>query len=409
MKGLIRVMRRLKLVGVILLSAVATAALGVPGVSATAMTVPAAAQSWPAQLARPAPASCPRGQTLIAPTGGWTDTLGVSHLTYKADPGLDAVVAPRGLTAGRVTAALAADVGLHVSPSASSSAHQLLVRRVLNLAQNQRAPEFCRSKPASGMLETTRAAGSPLLNTVDLNANWAGYATTQAEHGGPINGASGAWTVPYHTAGLSPSAESTWVGIGGGPGGETGGKGLIQTGTSMMTGDGFQSWYEWIGTSGCVNTFCGKYSSVDAIHQGDSIQGEVTWNSSTSACFFLDDFSRITGSWSVCQAVNVPYDHTSAEWVNENKIGAGAYYDNPHTVTWTGMTIDDTVAGQGTWVSPFSTPYEALIMGPGYIPPAGTISCANGNFLSYPVGAATNSDSGTSRILTCYIPGYDSP
>ena len=409
MKGLIRVMRRLKLVGVILLTAMATAALGVPGVSATAATVQAAAQSWPAQLARPAPASCPRGQTLIAPTGGWTDTLGVSHLTYKADPGLTAVVPPRGLTAGRVTAALAADVGLHASPSASSSAHQLLVRKVLNLAQNQRAPEFCRSKPASGMLETTRAAGSPLLNAVQLNANWAGYATTQTEHGSPINGASGAWTVPHHTAGLSPSAESTWVGIGGGPGGETGGIGLIQTGTSMSTGKGYQSWYEWVGTSGCVNTFCGKYSSINAISPGDSIQGDVTWNSSTSACFYLYDFSRITGTWSVCQPVNVPYDHTSAEWVNENHIGAVPYYDNPHTVTWTGMTIDSTVAGQGTWVNPFSTPYTALIMGPGYTPPAGTVSCANPNFLSYPVGAATNSDGATSKILTCYRPGYDSP
>jgi hypothetical protein len=411
MKGLIRVITRTKLIGVILLTAIATVALGLPRVSGTAATASAAAQSWPAQLARPAPASCPRGKTLIAPTGGWTDALGVSHVTYQAYPGLVAVVPPRGLTAGRVTAALMADVGLRARHSAISSSQQLLaqVRQVLNLAQNQRAPEFCRSGPDLGVLDRKPAEGSPLRNTVDRNYLYGGYATTQTEHGSPLNGAEGSWTVPGHTAGLSPSAESTWVGIGGGVGGETGGIGLIQTGTSMQTSAGFRSWWEYIGTSGCVNAFCGQYSSINAISPGDSVFGYVSWNTSTSACFFFDDFSRSTGSYDVCQSVNIPYDHTSAEWVNENHINDGFYYDNPHTVSWSGMLIDNTVAGNGNWVSPFSTAYEALLMGPGTTPAAGTISCASGNFLSYPVSAATNSLGGTSKILTCYIPGIDSP
>jgi hypothetical protein len=410
MKGLIQVIQRARLIGVILLTAMATVALGLPRVSGTAATVPAAAQSWPAQLARPVPASCPRGQTLIAPTGGWTDALGVSHVTYKTGPGLIAVVPPRGLTAGRVTAALMADVGLPARHSASSSSHQILVRKVLNLAQSQRAPEFCRSGPDLGTLDRKPAGGPPLLNTVSPSGNWGGYATTQKEHGSPINGAAGSWTVPEHTAGLSPSAESTWVGIGGDIGGETGGIGLIQTGTSMQTSKGFRSWWEYLGTSGCVNTFCGQYSSINAISPGDSVFGEVTWNTSTSACFFFADFSRSTGSFDVCQPVNIPYDHTSAEWVNENHyIPHAFYYDNPHTVSWSGMLINNTVAAGGAWVSPFSTPYEAVLMGPGTAPKAGTISCASGNFLSYPVSAATNSSGGTSKILTCYIGGVDSP
>jgi Peptidase A4 family len=408
MKGLIQVIKRAKLIGVILLTAMATVALGLPRVSGTAATVPAAAQPWPAQLARPVPASCPRGQTLIAPTGGWTDALGVSHVTYKARPGLVAVVPPRGLTAGRVTAALMADVGLRARHSASSPSHQLLVRKVLNLARGQRAPEFCRSGPDLGVLHRT-PAGSPLLNTVIFHSIWGGYATTQKEHGSPLNGAAGSWRVPGHTAGLSPSAESTWVGIGGNIGGETGGIGLIQTGTSMQTGEGFRSWWEYLGTSGCVNTFCGQYSSINAISPGDSVFGEVTWNTSTSACFFFADFTRSTGSFDVCQLVNIPYDHTSAEWVNENHIPNGLYYDNPHTVSWSGMLINNTLAAGGAWVSPFSTPYEAVLMGPGSTPGAGTVSCASGNFLSYPVSAATNSGGGTSKILTCYIPGIDSP
>jgi hypothetical protein len=258
------------------------------------------------------------------------------------------------------------------------------------------------------MLDRTPADGSPLRNSVILNGNWAGYSTTQTEHGSPINGAQGSWTVPRHTPGLSPSAESTWVGIGGGVGGETGGIGLIQTGTNMQTSRGYQSWWEYIGTSGCVTTFCGQYSNINAISPGDSVFGEVTWDTSTYACFYLSDFTRSTGSFSVCQSVNIPYDHTSAEWVNENHVPA-LYYDNPHTVSWSTMYITNAVSGSGGWVSPFSTPYNALVMGPGYTPPAGTISCSNPNFLSYPVSAANTSSGGTSKILTCYIPGVDSP
>ena len=76
--------------GVVVLSFAAVAALSVPGLglgsAATATVAPAS--SWPSQVARPGPASCPRGETLIAPTSGWTDALGVAHLAYKAAPGL---------------------------------------------------------------------------------------------------------------------------------------------------------------------------------------------------------------------------------------------------------------------------------------------------------------------------------
>jgi Peptidase A4 family len=212
-----------------------------------------------------------------------------------------------------------------VTGLATRHSRQLVVRQVLNLAQNQRAPEFCRSRPDLGvlgkqlMLAREPSAGGPTL-TVAETPNWGGYATTQSEFGAAINGAEGTWTVPPHTAGLAPSAEATWVGVGGGIGGETRGIGLIQAGTEMQTNEGYRSVWEYIGTSGCVG-FCGQYSSINAISPGDSVTGQVFWGSSTYACFYLEDWSRNSGSQGVCQTVNIPYDHTSAEWVDEQIIG----------------------------------------------------------------------------------------
>lgn len=299
-------------------------------------------------IGSPGPASCPPGETLILPTSGWTDGLGVSHVTYKADPGLVAMIPPHGLTVGKVTTTLLADVGLRTH-SARSASYERMVRQVLDLAKNQRAPEFCRSSPGQAMLETIGAAGSSTRNGVQVNSIWAGYATTEKERGTSITNALGAWTVPRHTAGLAPSAESTWVGIGGGPDGETA-RGLIQTGTSMQTNEGYRSWWEYIGTSGCTG-FCGRYSSINAISHGDSVIGEVDWTSSSTACFFFADLSRSTGSWDLCRTVNIPYDPTSAEWINENHLYQGYYYDNPHTVYWSGMLA-------GKYGHPLTSPFS---------------------------------------------------
>ena len=281
--------RRLALAGASVLSAAAIVALGLPGASSAGAAAAAPAGSWPSRLARPATATCPRGQTLIAPTSGRTDALGVAHVTYKSDPGLVAVVPPRGLTAGKVTPALLADVGISARNSPGSPAGRRLVQEVVRLAQHQAAPEFCRA-PATLATAADRplrsaAGGPPLKNAHTDGRNWGGYAVTEAEYGGPIEGVYGSWTVPRSLTSSAPSAESTWAGIGGGLG-ENGSCydpnsnpsgvacGLIQAGSSMQTDEGYRSWYEAIGTSGCTDYthFCGQYSSVDAIQPGDNIE-----------------------------------------------------------------------------------------------------------------------------------------
>jgi hypothetical protein len=407
--------RRLALAGVSVLGAAAIVALGLSGASSAGAAALAPAGSWPSQLARPATATCPRGQTLIAPTSGRTDTLGVAHVAYKSDPGLVAVVPPRGLTAGKVTPALLADVGFSARNTPGSPAGQRQVQQVLRLAQHQAAPEFCRAPAtlatAADRPLTSAAGGPALKNTHVYKGNWGGYAVTEAEYGGPIEGVYGSWTVPPSLTSSSPSAESTWAGIGGGlgeGGGCTSVCGLIQAGSSMQTNEGYRSWYEAIGTSGCTTSthFCGQYTSVDAIQPGDDMSAEVYWINSSSACFFVSDFSRTSGSWDVCTPVSIPYDHTSAEWVNENQLASGFYYDSPGTVDWSQQLLTGAFDDSGSWGSPFAGSYEAVIMATSDT--TGT-ACGQSGVLSVPVGATNEGGQGSSQIVTCSIAGIDSP
>jgi hypothetical protein len=378
---------------------------GVAGAAATGTAV-----SWPSGVPRPAAVSCPRGQTLIAPTSGWRDALGVEHFRYRAAPGLVSTLAPRGLTASRVSAAMISDVGL---PS-HGVARQLAVRQVLNLARNRVPEEFCESRgladkfiPSKGPRRPTR-----VIRFTHTYGSWGGYEVTEAENGKVgINGADGSFTVGQSMTADSPSIESTWVGVGGG-GGETGSSwGLIQDGVSMETNDGYRSWFMFAGSSVCTSKYCDpQYSTVDAVHPGDSVTAETWWDSSTEACFYLTNWTTGTGNISTCKASPVPYDHTSAEWVNEYPSGAknGSFYDNPGTIKFTDQAMTTSLGGGGSWYSPFSGSFQADIMTTGKGTPTGT-SCSDAFVLSYPDDAATTSSGGSSQIITCQVLNTDYP
>src|SRR6202021_4200183 len=101
--------------------------------------------------------------------------------------------------------------------------------------------------------------------------------------------------------------------------------------------------------------FCGKYSSVNAVRPGDSVTAAVWWDTSTSATFLVDT-SNGGGEWDVSTSVNIPYDHTSAEWVDEWPP-ASPYYDNPGTVRFTDQSLSSNFAGGGPFTSPFTGSY----------------------------------------------------
>jgi hypothetical protein len=386
--------RRLITVG----AACALAGSGAAAAGATA-SASAFAAAWPSQVTRPAAASCPRGEKLIAPTGGQTDSLGVTHLTYRADPGLVANIPPRGLTASRVTPAVMADLGMRViHPTSSSTRH--LVQQVINLGKDRAAPEFCWSRPDPARV---MHKGDPDSVNSHVWGNWAGYAVTEAEHGGSINGVNGSWTVPQSMTSSAPSDEFTWVGVGGGLGEGSPTNGLIQAGTEMLTTYGYRTFYEVIGSSGCtINThFCGKYSSVNAVRPGDSVTAAVWWDTAASATFLVDT-SNGGGDWDVSTNVNIPYDHTSAEWVDEWSDPSVFYYDSPGTVHFADQGLSSNFAGEGPFTSPFTGSYEAVIMGS-----SGT-TCSDGA-ISYPVDPANTITGGSSEIVTCQISGIDYP
>jgi hypothetical protein len=385
-----------------LIMAGAACALVLSGAAGAAASASALAAPWPSQVARPAAASCPRGEKLLAPTGGKTDSLGITHLTYQADPGLVANIPREGLTASQVTPAVMADLGMRVGRSTSPSGRRHLVQEVIKLGRNRTAPEFCWSRP-----DPSKAVfkGDPTpINDHVYRGNWAGYAVTEAEYGGGINGVTGSWTVPQSMTSSAPSAESTWVGIGGGLGEGSSTSGLIQAGTEMQTGEGYRTFWEYIGTSGCVNEFCGQYSSVNAVRPGDSVTADVWWDTTTTATFLLETSSG-GGEWDISnRSVNIPYDHTSAEWIDE--WSGDGYFDSPGTVHFAGQGLTSSFSGQGSFTSPFAGSFEAVIM---YSATTTGTSCSDGDVISYPADAANGSGGGTSEIVTCSRSGIDSP
>lgn len=378
-----------------------------------AASAPAFASPWPSQVARPAAASCPQGETLIAPTGGKTDSLGVTHITYRADPGLETVIPPKGLTAAsQVTPAVMADLGLRVSHAASSKVRHL-EQQVIQLGKNRTAAEFCWSRVAPAKAFAKGDAITPQASVGHLyKPNWAGYAVTEAQHGAGINGVTGGWTVPQSITSSFPSVESTWVGLGGGLGEGSSTRGLIQAGTKMETDLGYRTFWEYVGSSGCIS-FCGAYSSVNAVRPGTSITADVWWDTSTTATFLVDTSSG-NGDFDIPgRSVNIPYDHTSAEWIDEwPTVPTNSppifqdYYDSPGTVQFAGQGLTSAFGGQGSFSSPFAGSFEAVIMA---VTTTSGTSCSDSNVISYPAAAANTSGGGTSEIITCKVQSYDSP
>jgi hypothetical protein len=395
------------------LATIAITAGGLASGNVTAAAAATGVSSWPAQVVRPVAATCPAGDTLIAPTGGWTDALGVSHITYRSRPGMVDVIAPRRLTANRVTPALLADLGLRVGGGAKAG-YQARVKQALVMARTRTAPEFCYSpRPVTPLAAAKPGLGYRMASTVVYSplGTWGGTGVTEAQSGSGINGAEGQWVQPqsyFNGSDNHLSEESTWVGVG--DLGDIGASvaGLIQTGTQMETGMGYVAFYEVVGTSGgCAPPrFCGNYSATNAVRPGQLVSGQVYWTNTTHACFINVNETTGTTLFDLCTALNIPYDHTSAEWVNESDIPGGYQYANPHTVTFTDQSYSHSF-GQFGGVSPFSTAFDAVIMGIKVAASGTPINCSNPTILSYPTGASSSGAYGSSQIITCPIPGID--
>lgn len=349
--------------------------------------------------------SCAPGDTLATPTATSTDSLGVRHYTYRALPGLVTKVPPKGLTAAHATPALLADIGLKPRSGAAQQAVALSKGAVPALCLGKKRPTSPEAVLTSGSKNTATTSSTTRFDHY-YSENWGGYAVTEPELGKGINSVEGTFTEGSDEtpASDSPSEESTWVGLGGGLAEGSSNYGLIQSGVAMITDYGYTSWWEEVGSTGCTtsaNNYCDPvYNAFDTTRPGDDISDEVYWESSSTACFILTDYTHSTGSINVCESAPIPYDHTSAEWINENWLGNGYYYDNPGTISFTSQEISPSYGGT-SYQSPFGGKFAGIIMEPGSGDNT-VASCPNNTLLSEGAKASgTSSQIDTYKVTGC--------
>jgi hypothetical protein len=358
---------------------------------------------------------CGPGERLISGTQVRTDRLGVARIGYPGYPGLVTTLPPRGLTAKGVTRALVADLGL----PRRAMRRQRLVQEVLSLSRAPRTPRLCLGRPTTGAI----APGPHPFDHIP-HSLYGGYAVTEQEFGGGINYASGTFIVGNDQTPVpsgDSGSESTWVGLGGGLGGETAGLGLIQGGVTMQTNLGYRTWIEYVGQDangnplGCnsiVNNCQPISNPVNSARPGDSVNVMVYWQSSTDACITVTDNTRSSGDiGTTCKTVAIPYDHTSAEWVNENALAQkpGFFYDYPGTIsfsqqllsaTWNGVAHSPWDGGAGH--------FEGVIMTTGSYSGLVTVGCPANKVLAEGINAATDQfDEGTSQVESFGVNGCD--
>ena len=386
---------------------------------------PSPSTGWPARFARPAADTCPAGQTEIAATSGWTDSAGVAHFTYKDRPGMVSTLPATTVDASQVSNTMLTELGLP-----TGSTRQNSVQHAVAMSQKTVAPALCVSQaPAgSGFVAASGASGTSGASAASgtsgtasggstagefthaYSGAWGGSFVTEGEYGSPIESVTGDWTVnnTQTPSGDSPAVEGTWVGIGGGVAGEQNGWGLIQAGTSMETGTGYQSWFELISGNCSGNGCAPRYSAVDVVRPGDLVSSEVTWENTSTACFDLIDYdhSAATIPWTCVPISTVSgmiYDHDSAEWINESWLSQGTpYYQNPGTVEWSDQSMSSGFDAAGPWSSPWAHPSTSMVMVVPGTSGSPNPSCGTPGVMSYPVGPYTTSGIyGSSQLVTC--------
>ena len=145
------------------------------------------------------------------------------------------------------------------------------------------------------------AAATPQTQAA-YSGNWAGYVSTT----GTFTGAGATWTVPTATADGNPSADATWVGIGG-----ISTNDLIQVGTQAVFQSGssqpaYSAWYEMLPASNQPISM--------TVNAGDSITASVAQESTGTWQVNLRDN---TSGQNFQTTVSYSSSLSSAEWIEE--------------------------------------------------------------------------------------------
>ena len=382
---------------------------------------PAQASTWQAWVAKPSTVPCPSGGTLVSPTGASTDSLGVVHVKYASFPTFSTTLPPKGFNAGHASQALDADL-------ATSG---LKPQQAQQLAQAVAAPAFCESttqlhttlptgksvKALSGARTVGGTTGGTPSGTTGQYAHadgaWAGYTV---DGGTGFNGVTGQWDVQQSNGSSpSPNDDGTWIGIGGDKADcdAHSNCSLIQEGTEMHTGDGYRTWFEYVGSGGIDPVYGSNPYGVtfdddsDTVHVGDIMSGMVTWASTSSACFTLTDEGSATGGFSGCvDDLPVAYDSSSIEWIDEDADAGSTtttyLADFGHTY-WENQDSYSPSAHNEIPLSTFNSDSTYSVTGYMAADPASTSitpPCGTKGLDAYPSGISSN-DGGSSTTTWC--------
>lgn len=188
------------------------------------------------------------------------------------------------------------------------------------------------------------ATQSPEVSSAGTNPpsnNWSGYEADAPAGPSTWTGIIGSWTQPGAGAcNCNNTSGATWVGLGGGLGGD-GQQKLIQAGTAYNftftngQNPAYGGFYEWVTPTQSIG---GVEIPGMVINPGDAISAIVSWNGS-AATFFVDDVTTGTAGPGGQFYVPNAYDGSSAEWIQERvSCGMNCY---PPLVNFGSVTFGD--------------------------------------------------------------------
>jgi hypothetical protein len=208
---------------------------------------------------------------------------------------------------------------------ADTNVYTLVLENSAWKVQDDQHPDSQRLQPPQG---TPGAAPTPVApvapGAAGQSRNWAGYAAT----GGSFTAVSGTWAVPTVSAGRTPAADATWVGIGG-----IRARDLIQAGTDATVQSGQVRYTAW------VELLPQASQPVPlAVGAGDTVNVSITQQ--TDETWQIRIRNTTTGQ-SYEKIVTYQSSRSSAEWIEESPVAGRRTLlplDNFGTVKFTGAT-----------------------------------------------------------------------
>jgi len=191
--------------------------------------------------------------------------------------------------------------------------------------QDDQHPDAGSQQPPQDTPGAAPVPGAPVApGAADQSRNWAGYTAT----GGSFTTVAGTWTVPTISAGRTPAADATWVGIGG-----VSSHDLIQAGTDASVQAGQVRYTAW------VELLPQASQPVPlAVNAGDTVS--VTIAQQPDERWQIRIQNTTTGQ-AYTKTVTYQSSRSSAEWIEEAPaVGRRTLLplDNFGTITFTGAT-----------------------------------------------------------------------